>query len=157
MPDGFGNSGLQILEIDRFGHEIKCAAVHGGADIGHIAIGRHDNGRDLLLVLLQLLQQRQTIHPRHIDIGDYEIDLAIRLQRRQGFNAVAREQEADRSASYFVAELLQDESLDIRLVVNDQCALLHLIRRLRQPLRLKLRLHRRFHRLDHLKWHTALQ
>jgi hypothetical protein len=34
--------------------------------------------------------------------------------RRQGFNAVAREQEPDRSASYFVAELLQDESLDVR-------------------------------------------
>ena len=31
----------------------------------------------LLLVLLQLLQQRQAIHPRHIDIGHNQIDLAI--------------------------------------------------------------------------------
>ena len=67
-------------------------------------------------------------HPRHIDIGYHQIDLAIRLQRRQGFNAVAREQEADRSVSYFVAELLQDESLDIRLVVNDQDVRGHAVR-----------------------------
>ena len=70
-------------------------------------------------------------------LGHYEIDLAIRLQRRQGFNAVAREQEGDRSASYFVAELLQDESLDIRLVVNDQDVRCHAVRSTRVSISLR--------------------
>jgi hypothetical protein len=51
-----------------------------------------------------------------------------RLQRRQGFNAVAREQEPDRSVSYFVAELLQDESLNVWLIVNDQDVRCHAVR-----------------------------
>ena len=120
MPDGLGDRRLEIEEIDRLGHEIERAAVHGGADIGHVAIGRDDDGRELFFVLLQLLQQRQPIHPRHIDVGDHQIDVAVRLQRRQGFNAVAGEQEADRSVPDLVPELLQDESLQVRLVVNDQ-------------------------------------
>ena len=74
----------------------------------------------LLLVLLQLLQQRQPVHPRHIDVGHHQVDVAVRLQHGQGFDAVAGEQKADRSVADLVPELLQDESLQVRLVVDDQ-------------------------------------
>ena len=44
---------------------------------------------------------------------------------------------ADRSASYFVAELLQDESLDVWLVVNDQDVRCHAVRSTRVSISLR--------------------
>ena len=46
MPNGLGDRRLEIKKIDRLGQEIERAAVHRGADIGHVAIGRDDDGRD---------------------------------------------------------------------------------------------------------------
>ena len=83
----------EIAKIDRLGHKIERAAIHRGADVGHVAIGRHDDGRDLVLALLQLLQQRQPVHPRHIDVADDEVDVVIGLERRQRFDAIVGEQE----------------------------------------------------------------
>ena len=60
------------------------------------------------------------VHPRHVDVGDHQVDAAIGLQGGQGLDAVAGEQKADRSVPDLVAELLQDERLQVRLVVNDQ-------------------------------------
>ena len=119
MPNGLGDRRFQVKEIDRLGHEVKGAAIHRGADVGHVAIGRNDDGRYALLTLLELLQERQPVHPRHIDVGDDQIDGAVRFQRRQCFNTVVREQEIDCSVPNLVPELLQDESLQVRLVVND--------------------------------------
>ena len=76
----------------------------------------------LLLALLQLLQQRQPVHPRHIDVGDHQIDVTIGLESSQGFDAVVGEQEADRAITDLMPKLLQDESLQVRLVVNDGSA-----------------------------------
>ena len=39
MPERLGDRGFQVEKIDRLGHEIERAAVHRGADIGHVAIG----------------------------------------------------------------------------------------------------------------------
>jgi hypothetical protein len=54
MPERLGDRRFQVRKINQFGHEIERAAVHRGADIGHVAIGRDDNVRDLLLVLRHL-------------------------------------------------------------------------------------------------------
>ena len=40
--------------------------------------------------------------------------------QRQGFDAVAGEQEADGAVADLAAELLQDERLEVRLVVDDE-------------------------------------
>ena len=48
--------------------------------------------------------------PRHINFGHHQINLAIRLQRRQGFKAVAGEQEADRPILDLLAELILPSS-----------------------------------------------
>ena len=118
VSNRLGDGRLQIKEVDRLGHEVKRAAVHSGTDIGHIAVGRNDDSRHTFLALLQLLQQRQPIHPRHIDVGDDQVDTAVRLERRQRFDAIAREHEADRSVPDLTPELLQDERLHVRLVVD---------------------------------------
>jgi hypothetical protein len=65
------------------------------------------------------LQKRKAIHPRHINIGDHQVDAAVRSQRRQSLDAVVREQEVYGSVSDLLTELLQDESLQVWLIVND--------------------------------------
>src|SRR5262249_35538929 len=45
VPDRLGDGSFQIAEIDRFGDKVKCATVHRGANIAHVAIGRDDNRR----------------------------------------------------------------------------------------------------------------
>jgi hypothetical protein len=69
----------------------KCTPVHGGADIGHVTIGRHDDGRKLLLGFLQLLQQRQPVHARHVDVGHHQIDAVVSFQGVQGFDTIPGE------------------------------------------------------------------
>ena len=58
VPDGLVDGRFEIEEIDRFGQEIERAAVHRDTNIGNVAIGRDDDGRELFFVLLQLLKQR---------------------------------------------------------------------------------------------------
>ena len=111
---------FEVEKIDRLGQEIEGAAVHGGADIGHVAIGRDDDGRELFLVLLQLLEERQPVHPRHVDVGNHHVDVAVGLQHGQGFDTVAGEKKADRPVANLVPELLLDERLQVRFIVDDK-------------------------------------
>ena len=113
---------LQVGEIDRLGQKIEGAAVHRGANVGHIAIGRDDNGRKPFLGLLKLLQQRQAVHARHVDVGHHHVDIAVRLDCGERLDPVPGEQEADRSVADLAAESLQDKRFQIRLVVDDEDA-----------------------------------
>ena len=72
--------------------------------------------------LLQLLQQRQPVHPRHVDVGHHHVDVAVLLEQLQRLDAVAREQEADEPVADLPAEFLQDQRLEVRLVVDDEDA-----------------------------------
>src|SRR4029077_9447799 len=73
----------------------------------------------------------------HIDIGHNHIDVAVRFERRQGFDTVAGKEEVDCSIPDLVAELLQDESLHVRLVVNDQDLRRHAARSTRVSISLR--------------------
>ena len=70
-------------------------------------------------------KQRQAVHPRHVDVADDEVDVVIGLERRQRFDAVAGEQETPCAVPDLAPELLQNESLQIGLVVNDQDSGVH--------------------------------
>ena len=48
---------FEVGEVDRLGQEIERAAIHGGADVGHVAVGRYDHRRQILFAGLQFLQQ----------------------------------------------------------------------------------------------------
>ena len=76
------------------------------------------------------MQESEPIHPRHIDVGDHQVDATVRFQRGQSLDAVVGEQEADCSVADLLTELLQDESLQVWLIVNDEdpcthCSLLN--------------------------------
>ena len=57
MTDGLADGHFQISEVDWLGEEIERSAIHRGANVAHVAVGRDDDGRFPVLGLLQLLQQ----------------------------------------------------------------------------------------------------
>ena len=70
--------------------------------------------------LLQLLQQRQPVHPRHVDVGHHHVDMRMLLDRLQRLDAVMGEHERHRAVADLPAEFLQDQSLEIGLVIDDE-------------------------------------
>jgi hypothetical protein len=61
-------TGLQEIKVDRLGHKIGCAALGGTAAPFIVAVSGQHHHRELGSPLLDLPQERQTIHSRHIDI-----------------------------------------------------------------------------------------
>ena len=55
MLDSFRDRRFEVDKIDGLGQKVERAAVHRGADIGHVAIRRDDDGRQSFLVFLKLL------------------------------------------------------------------------------------------------------
>ena len=137
MANGLGDGGFQIREIDRLGQEIERAAIHRGADIGHVAIGRDDDGRKPVLAVLQLLQQRQPVHARHIDVGHHHVDVVVLRQHCQRLDAVAGEQKADLALADLAPEFLDQQGLQIRLVVDHEDAGGHAARPTRASISLR--------------------
>ena len=70
--------------------------------------------------LLQLRQQRQPVHPRHVDIGYHHVDMRMRLDRGQRLDAVMGKHEGHRAVADLAAKLLQHQCLEIGLVVDDE-------------------------------------
>jgi hypothetical protein len=52
MTDRLGDRALEVGEVDGLRQEVESPAVHGGADVGHVAVGRDDDCRGFLLGLL---------------------------------------------------------------------------------------------------------
>src|SRR5579864_5722039 len=68
VVDGLAHGDFEIAEIDRLGDKIKRAAVHRGAQIFHVAIGRDDDGAHFVALLAQPGEQGQPVHHRHVDV-----------------------------------------------------------------------------------------
>ena len=77
MADRFFDRRFEVGEVDRLHQKVEGAAIHRGADIGHVAIGRNDDRRNPLFRLLQLGQEREAVHARHVDVGQDEIHVWI--------------------------------------------------------------------------------
>src|ERR1700722_9704701 len=112
--------GLEVSKVNRLGQEGERPPVHGGADIRHVAIGGDDHGGKLRRLLLQLCEQRQSVHARHVDVGDDHVEIALLGEHSQGLHAVAREPEGDRTLFDLTAEPLPDQVFKVGLVVDDQ-------------------------------------
>jgi hypothetical protein len=68
----------------------------------------------------QLPQQRQAVHLGHVDVAQHEIDVRVGVELRERLDAVVREQEVVPAVANLTPELLLDEQLQIRLVVDDE-------------------------------------
>ena len=120
MAEGLANRRLEIAEVDRLGKKIEGAAVHRGADVGHVAVSRDDHRRVFGRLVLQFAKQRQPVHPRHVDVGDHHVEIGVIFQEDQSLDPVAREAEGQRTVADLPAEFLRDQILQIGLVVDDQ-------------------------------------
>jgi hypothetical protein len=111
---------LEVDEIDRLGDEVEGAAVHRGAQIGHVAIGRDDDRTHLVAVLAQPRENRQTVHHRHVDVAQYQIDVRLGGQHLERFLAVPGEAESKLALANLLAEAMCQQQLEIGLVVNGE-------------------------------------
>jgi len=111
---------LEIVQVDRLGHEIEGAAVHRGAQIGHVAIGRDDDGADRRLLLAQPAEQGQAVHDRHVDVEQHQVDIGRGLQHAQRFFAVPGEAEGEFLGADLTPEALRDQQLEIGLVIDGE-------------------------------------
>jgi hypothetical protein len=91
VAQGLVDRRLEVRKIDRLGQKIEGTAVHRGADIGHVAIGRNDDRRERVITFLDLLQKRQPVHPRHVDVAHHHVDAAAIAQHFQRLGAVVGE------------------------------------------------------------------
>ena len=67
-----------------------------------------------------LHEQGEAVHLRHVDVGEDELDVAILLQPGERLDAVAGEDEGEVAGANLAAELLPDQQLEIRFVVDDE-------------------------------------
>ena len=100
---------FEIGEVDRLGDEIERPAVHRGADVGHVAIGGDDHRRERLVALLDLLQQGQAVHPRHVDVADHHVDGGAVGQHFERLDAVTGKAKIEGAAADLPAKSLLDQ------------------------------------------------
>ena len=125
IAQGLVDGRFEIGEVDRLGQEVEGAAVHRGADIGHVAVGGDDDRGQVLLALLQPAEQRQPVHPRHVDVADDHVDLGIVSQHSQRVHAVLGKDEAELAIADLPPEALDNQQFQIRLIVDDENARSH--------------------------------
>ena len=110
----------QVGEVEWLGDEVEGAAVHGGADVLHVAVGRDDDGADVGIDVRDLREQRQAVHLRHVDVGQHHLDLVVGVQQLERLDAVVREDELVVAGPDLPAHALQDQRLQVGLVVDDE-------------------------------------
>ncbi len=120
VPQGLVDRRLKVGEINRLGQEIEGAAIHRGADIGHVAIGGHDDRGERVIALLDFLQEGQPVHARHVDVAHHHVDTAAVPQHFERLGTVAGEQKPDLAIPDLAPEFLLDEGLEIGLVIDQQ-------------------------------------
>ncbi len=112
----------QHAEVDRLGQKPVRAAVHCPAPRVGIAIGGDHDDRQVRAQGLYPRQQFKTAHARHVDVRQKQDEPAVifhrqsvqRLGRRKG------EFHVEASRPEVAAELLAEQRLHVRLVVDDE-------------------------------------
>ena len=84
---------LQVIEVEWLGNEVERTAVHRGADVLHVSVGRDDDRTEIGVQLRYLGQQRQPIHLGHVDIRDHHVDLRIAVEHIERLDPVLGEDE----------------------------------------------------------------
>jgi len=117
----FGDGDLEIVEIDGFDDKIEGTAIHRRADILDIPVSGDNNGaQQRFFLLLDAIEQGETVHLGHVDVGQNQIDRNVLRQAFESLHPVAGEFEREQSLADLFAELLQDELFQIRFVIHNQ-------------------------------------
>jgi len=118
FPDGFFQGDFQIVEIDRFGYEIKGTPVHGRTDIIHIAVSRTNHSLEQrVFQFTHLAQQGQAIHLGHIDIAQDNPYIGYLYEFGQGFQPIESKMKLILVVTDLSPEFLVDYILEICFVI----------------------------------------
>ncbi len=118
----FFDGNFQIGKIYGLRNEIKGAPIHRRADVVHITIRRDNYSLKEFVPLGKACQQGQTIHHRHVDVGEDDVDVVAIAQRVQGLFAIARKGDIKFTLTDSFAEFLADQGLEIGFIIYDQQA-----------------------------------
>ena len=117
---GLLDRALEIVEIDWLDQEVERAAIHRGADIRHVPVGRHDHRAHVLVEIAEAGEESQPVHARHVDIGEHHVDVRSGLEELERMLAVAREDEDQLAAPDPAPKALGHEGLEVRLVIDHE-------------------------------------
>ena len=73
QPERLGNMCQQRFAVERFGQIAKHTALHRCNRIGNAAMRGEDNHRQRRAGTVNLLEQRQPVHPAHAHVGNHQL------------------------------------------------------------------------------------
>ena len=107
----------EVLEVDGFCDEVKCAAVHRRTDVFHVAVGGDHDGTDFGVNVGDLLQEGEAVHAGHVNVRKDHINIFVLVEACQGFIAIVSEDKFVLAAADVAAHTLEHEGLEVRFVV----------------------------------------
>ena len=112
LGDSLLDSPFQVGQVNRLGCKVESPLVHCRADILHITVGRdHDALQRRIAHLINLSQESQPVHLRHINITQDNVDVRVGKQRLQRLQSVVHESKLVFPLSYLPAEILGKQIL----------------------------------------------
>ena len=72
-----GKHPSENMKVERLDQEIRRTFAHRGSDDGHVVEGRHQDDIDVRRSPADLTEERQAVHPRHLDVEDGEVGLEL--------------------------------------------------------------------------------
>ena len=119
LSNGLLDGHTQIVEVDGLGGKVEGSVVHSLTDVAHVAIGgNHNTLEGGVLHLVNLCEQRQSVHLRHIDVRQDDIVVLVLQQHLEGLQSVVRKRELVFSLAYLTTEVLREQQLEIGLIVD---------------------------------------
>src|SRR6266446_6825332 len=118
---------LEQIEIDRLADEPRSAKFAGASPPLVVAIGGHHHDLEIREPLLDLAQQLQAVHPRHVNVRENrdQCGLDLASEAIQRLSARGGEMHDVGALAGLAPKALAKEISDIRLIIHNQDAHAH--------------------------------
>ena len=118
LGDGFFDCKAEVVEVYGLGCKVERAAVHSLTDVAHIAVCAHHHAFEGGVAhFVDFSQKCESVHLRHIDVGEDDLDVGVFGQHHQRLQSVVSEEKFVLALADFAAEILRQQRLQIRLVI----------------------------------------
>ena len=119
LLDGLLDGTGQVIHVDRFRGEIEGTAVHGQTDVLQVTVGtHHDDAQGGVLHLVDFGQHLQTVHHRHVDVAEDNLDVRMLLQYFETLHTVMGKEELIFATTNLPSEELLHQKFDLFLVID---------------------------------------
>ena len=119
LLDGLLDGAAQVFHVYGFRGEVEGTFVHRQADVPHVAVCTyHDDAHGGIAHLIQLSQQRQTVHLGHVDVAEDDLNVRVVGQYGEGLQTIAGEEELIFTSPDLTSEVLFHQKLNRCFVVH---------------------------------------